>query len=202
MSRGRQPKSRLTHLQVRQALPGRYSDGRGLRLVVLDRRGGRRRYWTQRLVIRGKRRDLGLGSVDEVTLAEAREMAEKNQKIARRGGDPSAEATREKRPTFFQMYEVVTENRSKNWKTPGTAASWTRMFEHDILPAIGDMPVADITIQDIRNIVEPDWNGRGSKGYLARQNIESVFAWAVGNGYRFDNPAANLKAILPKVSLS
>lgn len=199
MSRGRQPKSRLTHVQVRQALPGRYSDGRGLRLVVLDRGSGRWRYWTQRLVIRGKRRDLGLGRVDEVTLAEAREMAEKNQKIARRGGDPSAEAARENRPTFFQMYEVVTENRSKNWKTPGTAANWTRMFEHDILPAIGDIPVADIAIQDIRNIVEPDWKGRGSKGYLARQNMESVFAWAVGNGYRPDNPAAHLKAILPRV---
>ena len=59
--------------------------------------------------------------------------------------------------------------------------------------------MADVTIQDIRDIVEPDWKGRGTKGYLARQNIESVFAWAVGNGYRPDNPAANLKAILSPV---
>ena len=91
-------------------------------------------------------------------------MAEKNQKIARSGGDPCADAAREKGPAFAEMYQVVTENRSKNWKTPGTAASWSRMFENDVLPAIGDMLVADITIQDIRNIVEPDWNGRGSKG--------------------------------------
>ena len=199
MSRGRQPKTRLTHVRVRQSLPGRYSDGRGLRLVVLDRGGRLWRYWSQRLVIRGKRRDLGIGPVAEVTLAEARDIAEKNQKIARRGGDPRAEAAHEKGPTFAQMYEVVTENRSKNWETPGTRAAWVRMFEHDILPTIGPMPVADITIKDIRDIVEPDWNGRGSKGSLARQNIESVFAWAVGNGYRPDNPAANLKAILSPV---
>ncbi len=199
MSRGRQPKKRLTYLEVRQSLPGRYSDGRGLRLVVLDRGGRRWRYWSQRLVIRGKRRDLGIGPVDEVSLAEAREIAEKNQKIARRGGDPCAEAAHEKGATFAEMYEIVTENRSKNWKTPGTGVAWVRMFKHDILPTLGDMLVADITIKDIRDIVEPDWYGRGSKGYLARQNIESVFAWAVGNGYRPDNPAANLKAILSPV---
>ena len=115
-------------------------------------------------VIRGKRRDLGIGPVDEVSLAEAREIAEKNQKIARRGGDPCAEAAHEKGATFAEMYEVVTENRSKNWETPGTRAAWVRMFEHDILPTIGPMPVDDITIKDIRDLVEPDWNGRGSKG--------------------------------------
>ena len=200
MSRGRQPAKRLTYKKVRQAGPGRYSDGRGLRLVVLDRGGLRLwRYWSQRLVVRGKRRDLGIGSVDDVTLGEAREMAEKNQKIARRGGDPCVEAAHEKNATFAQMYEVVTENRSKNWQTPGTGAAWVRMFENDILPTLGDMLVADITIKDVRDIVEPDWDGRGSKGYLARQNIESVFAWAVGNGYRPDNPAANLKPLLSPV---
>ena len=200
MSRGRQPKKRLTYLKVRQAGPGRYSDGRGLRLVVLDRGGPRLwRYWSQRLVVQGKRRDLGIGSVDDVSLAKARDMAEENQKIARSGGNPCADAAREKGSTFAEMYQVVTENRSKNWKTPGTAASWSRMFENDILPAIGDMQVAHITIRHIRDIVEPEWNGRGSKGYIARQNIESVFAWAVGNGYRLDNPAASLKPILTKV---
>ena len=123
MSRGRQPSKRLTYKKVRQAGPGRYSDGRGLRLIVLDRGGLRLwRYWSQRLVVLGKRRDLGIGSVDDVTLGEAREMAEKNQKIARRGGDPCVEAAHEKNATFAQMYEVVTENRSKNWKTPGTGA--------------------------------------------------------------------------------
>ena len=200
MSRGRQPAKRLTYKKVRQVGPGRYSDGRGLRLVVLDRGGCRLwRYWSQRLVIRGKRYDLGIGSVDDVTLAEAREVAERNQKIARRGGDPRVKAAHEKNPTFAEMYEVVTQHRSKNWKTAGTRAAWVRMFETDILPAIGPKRVADITITDIKDIVEPDWNGRGTKGHLARQNIESVFAWAVGNGYRLDNPAASLKAILPTV---
>ena len=129
-------------------------------------------------------------------------MAEMNQKIARQGGDPRVKAAPgapEKSPTFAEMYEVVTQNRSKNWKTAGTHAAWVRMFENDILPAIGLKPVADITITDIKDIVEPDWNGRGTKGHLARQNIESVFAWAVGNGYRPDNPAASLKAILSPV---
>lgn len=200
MARGRQPKKRLTYLQVRQAGPGRYSDGRGLRLMVLERGGRLWRYWVQRIMVKGKRRDIGIGSANDVTLGEAREMSEKNQKIARSGGDPLAEAARGENPTFRRMYEIVTENRSKNWQTPRTGANWRRMFETDILPAIGDMRVADISIQDVRDIVEPEWKGRGTKGYLARQNIESVFAWAVANGYRPDNPAKNLKTLLQDVS--
>ena len=190
MSRGRQPSKRLTYKKVRQVGPGRYSDGRGLRLLVLERGGRLWRYFTQRLTVRGKRRDLGIGSVADVSLGEAREIAEKNEKIARRGGDPRAEAAREKGPTFAEVYQVVTENRRQNWKTAKTAADWSRMFDRDILPAIGDMLVADITIRDVRDVVKPHWNGRGSKGYLARQNIEAVLAWAVANGHRPDNPAA------------
>ena len=196
MARGRQPKKRLTHLMVRQAGPGRYCDGRGLQLVV---RGRRRRCWVQRITIQGFRRDLGLGSTRDVSLAEAREIAEKNHKIALRGGDPRAEAARERGPTFFELYEVVTENRSKNWKTAGTHANWRRMFANDVLPAIGHMPIGEITLHHVRDIVKAKWNGRNSKGYLLRQNIGSVFAWAVANHYRPDNPAANLLVVLPKV---
>ena len=50
--------------------------------------------WIQRLVIRGRRRDLGLGSVALVSLAETREKARANRKLAREGGDPLAEKRR------------------------------------------------------------------------------------------------------------
>ena len=52
------------------------------------------RSWIQRLVIRGRRRELGLGSVALVSLAEAREKALANRKLAREGGDPLAEKRR------------------------------------------------------------------------------------------------------------
>ncbi|MGZ9723679.1 Arm DNA-binding domain-containing protein [Rhizobium miluonense] len=56
--------------------PGKYFDGHGLYLRVDD---GGRRYWVQRIVIRGKRREIGLGPASLITLAEARSAAIENR---------------------------------------------------------------------------------------------------------------------------
>ena len=63
--------------------PGKYFDGHGLFLKV-DKSGARR--WVQRINIRGKRTEMGLGSASLVSLAEARETALENRKLARAGG--------------------------------------------------------------------------------------------------------------------
>ena len=84
---GRHPHHALTAPFIRTAPPGRHADGQGLYLYVQPSGA---RSWTQRLVIRGRRRELGLGSVNLVSLAEAREQALANRKLARSGGDPLA----------------------------------------------------------------------------------------------------------------
>ncbi|WP_430463517.1 Arm DNA-binding domain-containing protein [Tabrizicola sp.] len=82
----RRPAKALTAQAVRNATePGKYFDGHGLFLKVNERGG---KSWVQRIVIRGKRRELGLGSAQLVSLAEAREAALQNRKFARAGGDP------------------------------------------------------------------------------------------------------------------
>ena len=61
------------------------------------------RSWVQRIVIHGRRHDIGLGSAQLVPLAEAREKALVNRKFARQGGDPLAEKRRrEAMPTFAE----------------------------------------------------------------------------------------------------
>ena len=59
----------LTILKVKNAKPGRHCDGRGLCLVVKDSGA---RTWVLRMQQSGKRRDYGLGSATEVSLADAR----------------------------------------------------------------------------------------------------------------------------------
>ncbi|MFN3527261.1 MAG: Arm DNA-binding domain-containing protein, partial [Paracoccus sp. (in: a-proteobacteria)] len=82
----RRPEKALTAQAVRNAtLPGKYFDGHGLYLRV-DANGSR--FWVQRITVRGKRCELGLGSPLLVTLAEARAKALENRKLAREGGDP------------------------------------------------------------------------------------------------------------------
>ena len=86
--RGRRPHNALSAAFVRTAKPGYYCDGNGLYLRV-DRSGARR--WEQRLRIQGRNRTLGLGGYRLISLAEAREKAFTNRKIARSGGDPRGE---------------------------------------------------------------------------------------------------------------
>ena len=67
--------------------PGLHGDGGTLYLRVAP---GGSKSWIQRLTIDRKRRDIGLGGFPLVSLAEAREMAFENRKLARVGGDPLA----------------------------------------------------------------------------------------------------------------
>jgi hypothetical protein len=102
---GKHPDKKLTALKVNQATkPGRYADGNGLYLVV-EPSGAKR--WLLRLVVNGRRRDMGLGSARLVPLAEARELALANRKLAREGGDPIAARAAERKvvPTFKEAAE-------------------------------------------------------------------------------------------------
>src|SRR3954469_20288717 len=107
MKAGRHPDKALTTVKVRALkVPGRYADGNGLYLVV-DPSGAKR--WLLRTVVHGRRRDIGLGGVSLVSLAEARDQALSYRKIARTGGDPLTERRNLKSvaPTFAQAAERV-----------------------------------------------------------------------------------------------
>ena len=79
---------RLNALFVKRVtLPGKYHDEHGLILRVKPTGS---KQWVQRLVVKGRRRDIGLGGYPLVSLAEARDAAFANRKLARAGGDPLA----------------------------------------------------------------------------------------------------------------
>ena len=77
---------------------GGESDGHGLYLVVQTTGS---RSWIQRLTIRGRRRELGLGGFPGVSLKPARAQTLANLQVVRAGGDPLAEKRQAKGiPTF------------------------------------------------------------------------------------------------------
>ena len=85
---GAHPEKALSAVFVRSVKePGKYFDGHGLILKV-DKSGAKR--WVQRIVINGKRTEIGLGSASLVSLAEAREVALGNRKVARAGAETRA----------------------------------------------------------------------------------------------------------------
>ena len=95
--------------------PGRYSDGDGL---ILDLKGPGRGHWTVRVQYGGKRRDIGLGSLEHIGLADARAAAGEIRKQARGGLDPLAERKKEQVvvPTFKEAAQTVHCEHQAAWK--------------------------------------------------------------------------------------
>ena len=187
---------RLTERVCQQARPGKHGDGFGLYLRV--RRNGSRAF-VQRLVVNGRRVDIGLGPFPIVTWPTPRP-----------GSGESATQTSGHRPAGPSSSEEGSANRpraprqghrgaERSWRGAQTEASWRRCFQQYVFPVAGDTPVDLVTIEQVTRIVEPHWQGRGSAGYLVRQRLDVLFRRAVVLKYRSDNPAHQLLDVLAAV---
>ena len=153
--------------------------------------------WIQRLVIRGRSRELGLGSARLVPLAEAREKALANRKLAREGGDPLAEKHRlESMPTFAEAAVEVIEQKRPGWRGPRQAHVWLRSLERYVFPRIGKRPVAEVASADVLQILAPIWHIRMQTARTVRLRISAVMEWAVAMNLRNDNPADRVLPVL------
>ena len=197
----RAPKKALSARFVETVVePGKYFDGQGLFLRV-TKNGARQ--WVQRITIRGKRCELGLGSPPAVTLAAARKVALENRGKAMLGGDPLAEKRADKiRPlTFRECVEKYADAKLAEIKNEKHRKQWLSSIDRLVMPALGDMPVRDICTKDILRMLEPHWRIRTVTAKKVRGRVEAVLTWATVAGHREgDNPAAwrgNLKELLP-----
>ncbi len=192
--KGRHPHKALSAAFVRSAPPGRYCDGNGLYLFVQP---SGTRSWVQRLVIRGRRRDFGLGSVALVSLAEAREKARANRKLAREGGDPLAERRRTwNMPTFAEAVKRVVEQKRSGWRNPRVAQDWMVSLGRYAFPHIGRLPVSEVTSADVIGILAPIWHEKPPTARKLRQRIRAVLEWAVAMEFRIDNPCDRVGSVL------
>ncbi|WP_256947293.1 tyrosine-type recombinase/integrase [Haematobacter genomosp. 1] len=193
----RRPEKALTAQAVKNATePGKYFDGHGLYLRV-DPNGSR--FWVQRITIRGKRCELGLGSPALVSLAEARSAALDNRKLARSGGDP-LQVKREAAAvlTFEEAARKVHEMHKPTWRNPKHAAQFITTLETYAFPKLGKLKVADVSSADVLAVLTPIWTTKAETARRVRQRIGTVMKWAVAQGWRNDNPAENIGQALPK----
>jgi integrase len=176
--------------------PGKYFDGHGLFLKV-EASGARR--WVQRIVIRGKRTEIGLGSASLVTLADARATAVDNRKLARAGGDP-LQAKREAQAllTFEEAAREVHAIHKPTWRNPKHAAQFLSTLETYTFPQIGKLKVSEVTTADLLVVLQPIWLEKSETARRVKQRIGSVMKWAMAQGWRQDNPADAVGSALPK----
>jgi integrase len=179
---------------------GRYGDGNGLYLIV-DPSGAKR--WVLRTVVMGKRRDIGLGGLLLVSLAEAREEAARLRKIARQHGDPLAERRKEKRlvPTFEQAAREVHKIHLPSWKNVKHAQQWINTLEDYVFPIFGGLRVDQVDTPEVLKALSPIWLKKPETARRVRQRIKTVFDWAKAAGFRSgDNPVDGISKVLPKQS--
>ncbi len=192
---------KLSALAVKSiSKPGRHGDGGGLYLNIAP---AGTKSWIQRIVIGGRRRDIGLGAYPAISLARAREMAHENRVAVAEGRDP-VEEKREAReaalspsasvPTFEEAASAVIELRRPTWSNPKHAKQWESTLKTYAYPIIGKMPVDKITRRDVLAILTPIWTDKPETARRLRQRMEVIFDWVDVQGWRQDNPAN--KAIL------
>ena len=181
---------------------GRYGDGNGLYLIV-DPSGAKR--WVLRTVVMGKRKDIGLGGLSVISLAEAREEAARLRKIARQQGDPLAERRKAQRkvPTFEQAAREVHKAHSASWKNVKHAQQWINTLSDYVFPVFGNTCVDQIDTPEILKALSPIWIKKPETARRVRQRIKTIFEWAKAAGFRSgDNPVDGISKVLPKQPVS
>ncbi|EDM71520.1 putative P4-family integrase [Roseobacter sp. AzwK-3b] len=157
------------------------------------------RSWLLRATVKGKRRQIGLGSYPDVTLAQARERARSVKDMIWQGIDPLAE---KRRLTFAQAMEKTLEARTAEFKNEKHKKQWRSTLETYAVPVLDSMAVSDIGVSDVLRVLEPIWTTKTETASRLRGRIEVVLSWATVGGHRTgDNPArwrGNLDAVLPK----
>ena len=186
----------LTALKVKAIRePGRYGDGGGLYLVV---RPTGSKAWVQRVVIDGRRRDVGLGGFPDVSLAKARERATANRSAIADGRDPQAEKRQPTLPTFREAAELHIESNAVRWKNPKEAINWHGSLSMYAYPVFGDMRIDRVCRADVLEGLTPIWTAKPSVARKLRQRIRAVFAYAMSYGHIEINPAGEaIDAALP-----
>jgi integrase len=202
---------RLTALKVTRTLRrGLYADGGGLYLQVA-RNGSRS--WLYRYRLNGKTRHMGLGSLDVVSLADARTAALGCRRLCQAGVDPIVQrdsSLAEARQvaacamTFDQCAGLYIEAHRSGWRSPKHAAQWRTTLKTYAGPVLGSLPIQMVDVPAILKVIQPIWPKKPETASRLRGRIEAVLNWAASRGLRQgENPArwkGHLEMLLPKIS--
>jgi integrase len=157
------------------------------------------RTWVLRVVIAGKRRDMGLGGFPDVPLADARRKAREAREVIGQGVDPIEQrreaanllmASRSSHKTFDQCVSAYIASRESEWRNPKHRQQWQNTLDTYCGAIMGKLLVSNIALTHVLEVLEPIWDTKTETATRLRGRIESVLDWATVRGYRSgDNPA-------------
>ena len=198
----------LNDAQVKAEKPGtnrrRVSDGGGL-LLEIDPSGGKYWLWRHRYppTKDGKQQDYRIGPYPRITLKKARQIRDEQKKLMLDGGINPCLAKQEEKIQRYSLKQIAMtfEGVARDWHSNKAAGTWSarhtsdvlQKLEKDILPAIGGLPIAEITTQDCLAVLRKIENrGSPEQGKRSLGVISQVFDYATALGFCLLNPAISL----------
>lgn len=173
----------LNQMKAKSLDAGKYSDGQGLWLFKRTKFFGK---WVVRIVVDGRRREMGLGRWPDVSIAEARERASEARRMVRDELDPIEERSkrkrRTKRLTIAEAIDGCFTARRAELKGDGIAGRWMSPLSTHVLPKYGRLFVEDVDQHLIKEILDPIWHQKAETASktLNRMSLTLQYAAALG----------------------
>lgn len=170
---------------------GQFLDGDGLYLQVTDTGT---KSWIYRFRLEGKHKEMGLGSVRDVPLKEARELRDKYKKLVKAGRNPILERKIEKIesseiPKFRDFALKMIEEWKSDWRNPKHHYQW-EMSVTKYAELIGDMRIDHIETEHVLSALKKIWNTKRETAKRTQMRIKRVLDAASVRKFRSgENPA-------------
>ena len=154
------------------------------------------------------RREMGLGSFNFVSLAQARQYAMDGKRLVINGKDPIEERKKEqikvqlkqtRNMTFKEIAEACIAAKAPEWKSAKHSQQWSNSLEAHAFPILGEMPISDISTDLILKVLEPIWITKAETASRIRQRIETIWDYGKARNYVSGENPARLRGHLDKI---
>ena len=173
--------------------PGRHADGGGLYLSISKDGATERRRWVFLFRWQGRLKEMGLGPANTVSLAEARERAERWRKEVNAKRNPLECREAERRAsqairTFGEVATAYYDAKSRDWRNEKVRKQWMTPIER-YAARLMPMPVNEIVTEDVLAVLQPIWTTKAETASRVRGRIEAVIDAARARGLIAPNEA-------------
>ncbi len=150
--------------------------------------------WVLRFVspVTGKRRNAGLGTYPEVSIAEATRQGQQMQDQVSRGLDPLEERAKvsnaPKKPTFKVAAETLHRELLPGWKNAKHGQQWINTLNTYAFKTLGNLALDQIQPSHIADVLRPIWIEKAETASRLKQRIHAVMAWGWAHGHSQANP--------------
>lgn len=200
----------LTETRARRIKPGdsALADGTVTGLQLLPAAVAGRGKWRLRFISpeTAKRRDMGLGAYPEVSISQARELAQTARKLLANGTDPLEEFERKRLlaantvalPTFREAAVKVHEEHKASWSNGKHTDQWINTLATYAMPFIGERLVDTLKPADFADAIRPIWLTKPETARRVKQRCHAVMKWCWGKGYVQGNVVDMVDTLLPR----